>query len=202
MADNVELKREDIGIVGNFVKCMREYVNFKGRADRYEYWSFVLCRDLILSVVAFICGYFSNTWILSIASALFVLPYLGVLARRMHDQDKSLKKYLLMPFIMFALFMFIVFIGGMLGYIYGTAPRWIEIVTQISAFIVGIVLIYVVLSVLFYTVRCGKMEDNKYGPKIPFDKKLNEKGRIVMIVYLIYYLFIIGIGNYLAGLAL
>ena len=110
MSENVEeLKREDVGVWGNFVKCITEYAKFKGRADRYEYWSFLLVKDVILFVAGMVSGYFGISWLVSICGLFFILPYLGVLSRRMHDQDKSLLRYLMVPLLLLVLFVLITF---------------------------------------------------------------------------------------------
>lgn len=76
-----------------FKKCVFEnYANFEGRARRSEYWYFTLFNAII--------GYFIQALGLVLESPIFMilsiivsfalfLPALSVMARRLHDIDKS-----------------------------------------------------------------------------------------------------------------
>jgi len=91
-----------------FVKCIKNYANFSGRARRKEYWMFYLISQLIGLAIAipylitffgsfdFATGDFnpSGAWIffllLLIVYALFIiLPQLAVAVRRLHDTGRS-----------------------------------------------------------------------------------------------------------------
>ena len=72
--------------------CFTQYVGFKGRARRSEYWYFVLFELLvgvILSVLASVTGATIFTGISGIFSLACLLPGLGVSVRRMHDIGKT-----------------------------------------------------------------------------------------------------------------
>jgi uncharacterized membrane protein YhaH (DUF805 family) len=72
------------------LKCLKNYVNFQGRARRKEYWFFVLFNViglLVAMVVDAICGtevVFYALYLLAIA-----LPLLAVSIRRLHDIGRS-----------------------------------------------------------------------------------------------------------------
>ncbi|MCH8545761.1 MAG: DUF805 domain-containing protein [Cryomorphaceae bacterium] len=79
-----------------YLKVLRQYIDFEGRARRKEYWMFVL----INIVVAFIVSLLDNilgladketgTGVLSTLYALAVLlPGIAVSVRRLHDINKS-----------------------------------------------------------------------------------------------------------------
>lgn len=79
-----------------YLKVLRQYIDFEGRARRKEYWMFVL----INIVVAFIVSLLDNilgladketgTGVLSTLYALaVVLPGIAVSVRRLHDINKS-----------------------------------------------------------------------------------------------------------------
>ncbi len=72
--------------------CFSQYVGFKGRARRSEYWYFCLFEivvDVVLSVLMSVTG----ARIFGILSGIFglacLLPGLAVAIRRMHDIGKS-----------------------------------------------------------------------------------------------------------------
>ena len=71
----------------------RNYVTFEGRASRSEYWYWVLFTVIVgavtatLDYVAFPGNDYSPTN--SLASLALLLPSLAVLARRLHDLDRT-----------------------------------------------------------------------------------------------------------------
>ena len=68
-----------------FVKCLRNYVSFEGRARRSEFWYFVLFSFLFLLVARIIDALlFKGTALLSL-----LLPYISVSVRRLHDTGRS-----------------------------------------------------------------------------------------------------------------
>ncbi|MEK3884626.1 DUF805 domain-containing protein [Paenibacillus sp. PL2-23] len=73
-----------------YLKVIKNYVGFTGRARRKEYWMFVLFNIIIsvaLSIIEMIAGMPSIlTWLYSLA---IFLPSLAVLVRRLHDTGRS-----------------------------------------------------------------------------------------------------------------
>jgi uncharacterized membrane protein YhaH (DUF805 family) len=76
-------------------RALSNYANFSGRANRGEYWWFVLANiivSIVLSVIdstVFGTG-FGQTGILSgLYSLAMLIPGLSIGARRLHDIDKS-----------------------------------------------------------------------------------------------------------------
>jgi uncharacterized membrane protein YhaH (DUF805 family) len=84
-----------MGIQEAVLTCLANYANFQGRADRPEYWwwvLFVLAIWVILwSVVGAVLGVDSGAG--SVAGAMFLvaafLPGLAVGGRRLHDTDRN-----------------------------------------------------------------------------------------------------------------
>jgi uncharacterized membrane protein YhaH (DUF805 family) len=72
-----------------YLKVIREYANFKGRATRSEFWYFTLVNFLV-SLIINIVGTTLGLPILGFiyAAALFV-PSVAVGTRRLHDIGKS-----------------------------------------------------------------------------------------------------------------
>ena len=73
-----------------YLKVLRQYADFNGRARRTEYWMFVLF-NFIFSVIANLLDYlFGTIYVFSGIYALAVfIPSLAVTVRRLHDINKS-----------------------------------------------------------------------------------------------------------------
>ncbi|TXD49288.1 DUF805 domain-containing protein [Polaribacter sp. IC073] len=87
-----------------YLKVLKQYSDFKGRARRKEYWMFVLFNIIFSILLVFLDkalgttygefnedGYFESFYSLAV-----LLPYIAVTARRMHDVGKS-GWYMLIP---------------------------------------------------------------------------------------------------------
>ena len=79
-----------------YLKCLKQYADFSGRARRQEYWMFVLF-NMIFAIVAIIIdnvvgtespelgyGVFNGLYTLAV-----FIPGLAVAVRRLHDVGKS-----------------------------------------------------------------------------------------------------------------
>jgi uncharacterized membrane protein YhaH (DUF805 family) len=69
-----------------FIKGLRHSFDFNGRANKSEFWYFVLFEILTLLVI----GIFSTT-LYAVASLIMIIPATAVMVRRMHDISKSWK---------------------------------------------------------------------------------------------------------------
>lgn len=86
-----------------YLKVLRQYADFSGRARRKEFWMFVLFNAiaaLILSILDNVLGlnsgtvtasgfYYSAGILTSIYQLAVLIPTLAVNARRLHDTDRS-----------------------------------------------------------------------------------------------------------------
>ncbi len=85
-----------------FLKCWKNYANFQGRARRKEYWFFFLFNAIAGFVLDFFDGLLSLqmalrlgffVYPLGLLSSLYclaaLLPGLAVVARRLHDSNRS-----------------------------------------------------------------------------------------------------------------
>lgn len=78
-----------------YLKCLKQYADFKGRARRKEFWMFALVNGIIstiLTIIAVMLGLVSETGlspITSLYSLVVFLPNLAVSVRRLHDVGKS-----------------------------------------------------------------------------------------------------------------
>jgi len=77
-----------------YLKVLKQYVDFSGRARRTEYWMFVL-MNLLFSITLGLIDYLMGTMVMGsgILSGLYslavLIPSLAVIARRLHDIGKS-----------------------------------------------------------------------------------------------------------------
>jgi uncharacterized membrane protein YhaH (DUF805 family) len=79
-----------------FLVALKKYATFSGRAQRAEYWYFVLFYILILvglSIIDGIIGTFSSEAGIGLLSGLYslaiLIPSLAVGVRRLHDTGRS-----------------------------------------------------------------------------------------------------------------
>ena len=86
-----------------YVKVLKQYVDFSGRARRREYWMFFLINVVILNVLSLIDtggfratsggGSFYAANSLGLLSGLYtlavLLPSIAVTVRRLHDTDRT-----------------------------------------------------------------------------------------------------------------
>ncbi len=73
-----------------YLKVLRQYADFDGRARRKEYWMFYLINSLIFIAIELLnYRYFTLNIIVIIYSIALVIPTLAVTVRRLHDINKS-----------------------------------------------------------------------------------------------------------------
>ena len=83
-----------------YLKVMKNYTTFSGRARRKEYWMFTLINGIITIVLYFPGAILVEIPDLEVIGAILLIPYLiyslvvflpslAVSIRRLHDQDKS-----------------------------------------------------------------------------------------------------------------
>lgn len=72
-----------------YLKAMKQYADFNGRARRKEYWMFTLFYVIAIVVASIIDGIIGYPIVAGIAVLAHIIPGLAVGVRRMHDLDKS-----------------------------------------------------------------------------------------------------------------
>ena len=73
-----------------YLKVLKNYAVFEGRARRKEYWMFVLVNLLISLVLSFVDGVLDTDRIIqSTYSLVLFVPSIAVAARRLHDTNRS-----------------------------------------------------------------------------------------------------------------
>ena len=82
-----------------YVKCIKNYFNFSGRARRKEYWMFTLFNVLIILALFLLSAYFEEYFSNDISEGILavtglyvlfiIIPHLAVACRRLHDTNRS-----------------------------------------------------------------------------------------------------------------
>ncbi|MEN3978572.1 DUF805 domain-containing protein [Acinetobacter sp. CWB-B33] len=87
---NQDQSESEFNMIDWFVKCLKNYANFTGRARRKEFWFFALVQFIILIIAQIIDSIIGTDFVLYglVALALFI-PSLAVSVRRLHDINKS-----------------------------------------------------------------------------------------------------------------
>lgn len=147
-----------------FLKCIRNYVNFSGRARRTEFWYFVLFSCLLmivamaLDVVCFNTPY--GVFYLLVSLFLF-LPQLAVSARRLHDTGRTSKWLLWNYLALLAWVVAALVLSGLSAFAGGRdASAWFLIV------LCGGCVFFFVWEIVFLVWFClpGTPGENRYGP--------------------------------------
>jgi uncharacterized membrane protein YhaH (DUF805 family) len=76
-----------------YLAVLSKYADFNGRARRKEYWMFALFQIIVYVILEVLLGVTNGSSLITILLVIYalgtLLPTLGVLIRRLHDQDKS-----------------------------------------------------------------------------------------------------------------
>lgn len=155
-----------------FVKCIKNYVTFEGRASRAEFWYFVLCSLLFTLAAALVdLALFDEATLRAggvfypIACIFFLLPSIAVTVRRMHDIDRSGKRVLW--YVLFtAAWVAALLVGTLLffaaGAVGGEPPLWAKVFMGVIGFCAVVTVVWGVLF-LVWCARRGTPGDNRYG---------------------------------------
>lgn len=86
-----------------FLLALKKYAEFNGRSRRKEYWMFYLIYSIISTVLSildqFLVSFTSGITVLSgLFGLFFIIPWIAISVRRLHDVNKS-GWYLLLWFL-------------------------------------------------------------------------------------------------------
>ena len=111
-----------------YLKVIKQYADFNGRARRKEYWMFTLINTLIAIGLMLVAQFVSPS--LSILNMIYslalLIPGIAVVVRRLHDVNKSGWMYLLifLPVIGWIWLLVLFFTEGTIGENkYGLDPK-------------------------------------------------------------------------------
>lgn len=75
--------------MNNYLSVLKNYVGFEGRARRAEFWQFVLVSVIISIVLDILDAAIGSLVLGGLYSLAVLLPSLAVLARRLHDTNRT-----------------------------------------------------------------------------------------------------------------
>lgn len=138
-----------MGIIFNFINCLRKYCNFSGRSSRYEYWSFTLVYALLSLLVQAMDSIFGMRVLVLLFGLAMLLPSWGVAVRRLHDVNRS-GWWLLLPSV-------ITVVGAIISKHAGLTDSpsmyiFIMVAVIISSFVI-----------LYWFIKKGDETSNDYG---------------------------------------
>jgi len=156
-----------------------DYLNFKGRARRLEFWGFIVVSiiagigftivDTILHMADVLPTFFSLNWILNI---VVMIPTLAVTTRRFHDTDRSgavpIISGVISSLITISSIAAVIYFATEVAYerinfFDNLTSQNIQILA-ISAIIFGIVYLCFGIYILVVCFLDGTYGKNKYGP--------------------------------------
>ena len=147
-----------------FLKCLRQYADFHGRARRKEYWYFTLFYLLFTIALSFIL--YVATWSITYSADLAlwvacmgiliwslacVIPSLAVAVRRLHDTGRRgwTMLYVIVPSVISS-------VTSPFAYV-STLALWLNILASIITLIASVVIF------IFYC-QDGEEGENQWGP--------------------------------------
>tara|TARA_Y100000310_G_scaffold81055_1_gene77691 strand:- start:561 stop:857 length:297 start_codon:yes stop_codon:yes gene_type:complete len=78
-------------MIKHYTGVLRKYVQFSGRAQREEYWYFILFNTIIIVIISIVGGliFRENNYLTGLYTIAVLLPGLAVSMRRLHDTNHS-----------------------------------------------------------------------------------------------------------------
>lgn len=118
--------------MNHYLNVWKKYAQFKGRANRKQFWCFALINSIVIFILTctdMLLSLYNPTICIGLLSGLYLLavmiPNLAVIVRRLHDINKSGWWYLisLLPYIGFlAMFILLLLKGDQNSNQYGMKP--------------------------------------------------------------------------------
>ncbi len=146
-----------------FIKCIRNYVNFSGRARRREYWNFVLFSFLLM-IVAMILDWIcfgQSSFFYGLSGLFLFLPNLAVMARRLHDTGRS-AKILIWYYVIGFVWTIALIVSGASAILSGMGAMS----TGFLVLLIAGSAVFLVWGIFFLVWFCteGTPGENQYGP--------------------------------------
>ena len=159
-----------------FVKCIRNYVNFSGRARRKEYWFFVLFTFIFASGASLLDRVIvgpTGIMLAGLCGLVILLPQLAVMGRRLHETNRS-GKWVLWYYLASIIWVVILLAWGMKYFaaaLQGAAG--LPVGLSIFAIVGGLALIGIGITLFVWSLLPGTQGENRYGA----DPKAEEEAR-------------------------
>lgn len=152
-----------------FIKCIKNYVNFTGRARRAEYWYFILFTFIFMIVARILDSLLFGENPMRILPSLFglfvFLPQLAVMVRRLHDTGRS-GKIVLWYYAAGFVWAIALMISGVSVFADALTGSFESMSAGFLILLFGGCLVFFVWAIFFLVWFCtkGTPGDNKYGP--------------------------------------
>lgn len=150
-----------------FLKCIKNYVNFAGRARRKEFWFF----NLFAFIFTFVAGLLDwtllgreNAFLQALVNLFLFLPSLAVSVRRLHDTGRSgvnMLLYLIFSLLALVVSFVVLLSAGLLAY--GAAKSMSLGLTVFFGATFAVWFGWAVVLIVWFCID-GTKGDNKYGP--------------------------------------
>lgn len=102
-----------------FVKALKQFADFNGRAGRQEFWMYVLFNFVFFIFFIYLSSLFNSNTLINWYVSIMILPSIAVSIRRLHDSNHS-GWFLLVPLYNF----YLTFVPGSSGTNeYGPDPK-------------------------------------------------------------------------------
>ena len=161
VGSDVKSIKDPVTVLDAYKNCFVKYFQLKGRANRKEYWSFVL-MNVLIAIVLLLFGAVGAI-LFTIYNIAVIIPGFTVFVRRCHDTNHSGWNAML-PF---ATTFLASFISGLFSGFERTAGVLDESYYTFSltvTSICGLAVIAVSVYIFYLTVKKGDAKENKYGP--------------------------------------
>lgn len=133
-------------------RCLTgKYCSFSGRASRSEFWWFVLFMFLVNVVVSIVAGFLpsaAGNGLSILVSLAFILPNIGVTARRLHDRNLS-GWWQLVPIVPTILLLAMIFTMSL---------------TEAALILLSLLAVAVAVWFLMMLILPGASGPNRFGP--------------------------------------
>lgn len=152
-----------------FIKCIKNYITFDGRARRKEYWNFILFTAIFAAIARtadFLLFGMGGVAVFYTLFSLFIfLPNLAVTVRRLHDTGRSGKLVLWYCIAIFA-WGFAILVVGIPTFAAAMSGSLTSAPVGFLVLFFGGGLVFTVWSIFFLVWMClgGTPGANKYGP--------------------------------------
>lgn len=161
-----------------FVKCIRNYATFSGRARRAEYWYFTLFQ-FIFMIVALCLDWMMfdavvGSWFYKLTSLFLFLPGLAVSVRRLHDTGRSGKRllwYYATGFV-YSVALLVTGFSFIVALAQGNTAMQPSVAFIAVVLIGGLAMLIWAVCLLVWLCTAGTAGDNRYGsdPKAEIER--------------------------------
>jgi len=145
-----------------FMRPLKRYADFSGRAPRAEYWWFWLGYVLLSIVINILARISAIFGLLGLVYFALFIPMLAVGVRRLHDTNRS-GWWLLAPAVPYAIGVALIFPALMRGG--GAANPFLSFGPAMIFMLIGFVL---AIAIFIFTLLPGTKGPNRFGPD-PYD---------------------------------